>query len=81
MLIAALQGCDFFTWLDTHPSTVDEIAQHFGFHPRPVDVMTTYFVARGLLESARRNASTDARGPRASRRVVRSGSSGRIFRS
>ncbi len=52
MLIAALQGCDFFTWLDTHPSTVDEIAQHFGFHPRPVDVMTTYFVARGLLERA-----------------------------
>ena len=52
MLIAALQGCDFFTWVDTHPSTVDEIAQHFGFHPRPVDVMTTYFVARGLLERA-----------------------------
>jgi acetylserotonin N-methyltransferase len=50
MFIAALNGFDFFTWLDAHPSAIDEIARHFGFHPRPVDVMTTLFVARGLLE-------------------------------
>jgi acetylserotonin N-methyltransferase len=53
MLIAALQGFDFFTFftgLDAHSGSVDDIARHFGFHPRPVDVMTTLFVARGLLE-------------------------------
>ena len=49
MFIAALRGFDFFTWLDAHPASVREIAQHFGFHDRPVDVMTTLFVARGLL--------------------------------
>jgi acetylserotonin N-methyltransferase len=49
MLIAALRGFDFFTWLDAHPSTIDEIGAHFGFHRRPVDVMTTLFVAMGLL--------------------------------
>ena len=50
MLIAALNGFDFFTWLDQHPSSNADIARHFGFHERPVDVMTTLFVARGLLE-------------------------------
>ena len=50
MLIAALKGLDFFTWLDTHPGTVEDIARHFGLHSRPVDVMTTLFVAKGLLQ-------------------------------
>jgi acetylserotonin N-methyltransferase len=50
MFIAALKGFDFFSWLETTPSTVDGIASHFGFHARPVDVMTTLFVAKGLLE-------------------------------
>lgn len=51
MLVAALAGLDFFTWLAGHgPATVDEIAAHFGFHRRPVDVMTTLFAAQGLLE-------------------------------
>jgi 3-hydroxy-5-methyl-1-naphthoate 3-O-methyltransferase len=50
MLIAALTGLDFFTWLDTHPGTIDDIAQHFGFKRRPVDVMTTLFVAMALVE-------------------------------
>lgn len=50
MLIAALTGLDFFSWLDTHPGTIHEIAAHFGFHPRPVDVMTTLFVAMELLQ-------------------------------
>lgn len=49
MLIAALTGLDFFTWLETNPGTVEEIARHFGFHRRPVDVMTTLFVAMDLL--------------------------------
>jgi 3-hydroxy-5-methyl-1-naphthoate 3-O-methyltransferase len=41
-----------FTWLDAHPSlsTIDGIAGHFGFHRRPVDVMTTLFVAMELLD-------------------------------
>lgn len=50
MLIAALNGFDFFTWLDAHPGSIGDIAEHFGFHLRPVDVMTTLFVAQGLLE-------------------------------
>ena len=50
MLIAALTGLDFFTWLDAHPGTIDDIARHFGFARRPVDVMTTLFVAMELLE-------------------------------
>ena len=49
MLIAALRGLDLFTWLDAHPATVEEIAAHFTSHRRPVDVMTTLFVAMGLL--------------------------------
>lgn len=49
MLIAALRGIDFFSWLDAHPGTVDDIAAHFGFHRRPVDVMTTLFAAMGLV--------------------------------
>ena len=48
LLIAALNGFDFFTWLEAHPSSIAEIARHFGFHERPVDVMTTLFVARAL---------------------------------
>ena len=53
MLIAAVKGLDFFTvlaGLEAQVGSIDEIARHFGFHPRPVDVMTTHFVARGLLE-------------------------------
>jgi acetylserotonin N-methyltransferase len=50
MLIAALNGLDFFTWLDAQPSTTGQIAAHFGFHRRPVDVMTTLFVAMDLLQ-------------------------------
>jgi SAM-dependent methyltransferase len=50
MLIAALTGLDLFTWLDSHPGTVDDIAVHYQFHRRPVDVMTTLFVAMELLQ-------------------------------
>jgi predicted O-methyltransferase YrrM len=50
MVIAALTGLDFFTWLEAHPGTIDGVAAHFGFKRRPVDVMTTLFVAMELLE-------------------------------
>ena len=50
MLIAAVTGLDFFSWLDDHPGTVEDIATGLGFQRRPVDVMTTLFVAMGLLE-------------------------------
>src|SRR5512145_2157362 len=50
MMIAALNGLDFFTWLDAHPGTVEDIARGLALHSRPVDVMTTLFVARGLLQ-------------------------------
>ncbi len=50
MLIAALKGLDLFTWLDSHPGTVNHIARHFELHRRPVDVMTTLFVAMELLQ-------------------------------
>jgi len=49
LLIAALQGLDFFTWIDAHPGTVGDVARHLGLHARPVDVMTTMLVAMGLL--------------------------------
>ena len=49
MLIAAVAGLDFFTWMEPGPRTIDEIARHFGVHHRPVDVMTTLFAAQGLL--------------------------------
>jgi acetylserotonin N-methyltransferase len=52
MLIAAVNGLDFVTWIDAHPCGIEDIARHFGFHRRPVDVMTTLFVAMGLLERA-----------------------------
>lgn len=50
MLIAALKGLDFFTWLHEHPGTIASIARGLDLHVRPVDVMTTLFVAMGLLE-------------------------------
>jgi SAM-dependent methyltransferase len=49
MLIAAVKGLDLFTWLAGRRATAGDIAAHFGFAPRPVDVMTTLFVAMGLL--------------------------------
>jgi len=50
MVIAAINGLDFFSWLGGRSSSVADIAAHFHFHHRPVDVMTTLFVAMGLLE-------------------------------
>jgi len=50
MLIAALKGLNFFTWLSEKPQTVESICEYFGFKYRPVDVMTTYFVASGWVQ-------------------------------
>jgi 3-hydroxy-5-methyl-1-naphthoate 3-O-methyltransferase len=50
MLFAAVNGLDFFTWLDAHPATIDDITRQLGLHRRPVDVMTTLFVAMGLID-------------------------------
>jgi predicted nicotinamide N-methyase len=50
MLDVALVELDLFTWLNgVGPRSLPEIAAHFGFHLRPLDVMTTLFVALGLL--------------------------------
>jgi len=50
MLFAAVNGLDFFTWLDAHPCTIDEVGRALRLHRRPVDVMTTLFAAMGLIE-------------------------------
>lgn len=49
MLTVALVELDLFTWIGRRPVTAPEIEQHFGLHPRPVDVMLALFVATGLL--------------------------------
>lgn len=49
MLIAALKELDFFTWLASGPQTIEGICNQFDFRARPVDVMTTLFVASGWL--------------------------------
>jgi predicted O-methyltransferase YrrM len=50
LLTTAIVEFDVFTWLDAHPSTLPGLCAHFGFHPRPADVMLTLFVARGYVE-------------------------------
>lgn len=50
LLTAAIVEFDVFTWLDAQPATLDEVCAHFGFHPRPADVMLTLFTARGYVE-------------------------------
>ena len=50
MLIVALKGIDFFTWLSEGSQTLESICEHYGFDSRPVDVMTTFFVASEWLE-------------------------------
>lgn len=48
LITAALQ-MDFFTWLASQPSTLDQICTHHGFSPRPVDVMMTLFATHGWV--------------------------------
>lgn len=49
LIAAALVEFDLFTWLDEQPSTFDLLCAHFGWQPRPADVMLTLCVARGYL--------------------------------
>jgi SAM-dependent methyltransferase len=51
MLTAGLVGLDLFTWLDAHPSTLDELCRDLGIHARPADVMLTLFTAMDLVSS------------------------------
>ncbi|MBB5039871.1 methyltransferase [Prosthecobacter dejongeii] len=48
LITAALQ-MDFFTWLASHPSSLQQICAHHGFSPRPVDVMMTLFATHGWV--------------------------------
>ena len=41
---------NFFSWLDTHPSTLDGVCAAHGFAERPADVMLTLFSAMGLVQ-------------------------------
>lgn len=50
LITTVLVEFDLFTWLDAHPSTLSEICAHFGFRPRPADVMLTLLVSRGYIE-------------------------------
>lgn len=51
LLGAAIVEFDFFTWLNDQTAVSGgDICAHFGFAPRPVDVMVTLFVANGYLE-------------------------------
>lgn len=49
LVTAALVHLDFFTWLAANPSDLAGICQHFGFAPRPADVMMTLFAANGFV--------------------------------
>lgn len=49
LLTAAICEFDFFTWLAAHPADAAEVARHFGFAARPLDVMLTLFTADGFV--------------------------------
>ena len=51
LLIVAVAELDLFSWLDRRDSTsAEEVCAEFGLAARPVDVMLTYLVARGVLQ-------------------------------
>ena len=52
LLIVAVAHLDFFSWLAAHPSDAGAIYGHFGFHPRPADVLLTLCRANGLVRRA-----------------------------
>jgi predicted O-methyltransferase YrrM len=49
LITAALVEFDFFSHVQRIPGTEQEIAQHFGFHPRPLHVLLTLCQAMGLV--------------------------------
>jgi predicted nicotinamide N-methyase len=50
LLICAVAHLDFFTFLKDSPRSLDEICVALDLATRPVDVMLTLFLARGLLK-------------------------------
>ncbi|MBL9113818.1 MAG: methyltransferase [Verrucomicrobiaceae bacterium] len=49
LLTALIVGFDFFTWLGDRAVGEGEIADHFGFARRPLDVALTLLAANGLI--------------------------------
>ncbi len=49
-MTAALVEFDIFSWLDAQPSTCEALCAHFGFAPRPADVLLTLLAAHGYVE-------------------------------
>ena len=49
LLAAAIAHLDFFTWLESHPSTLGAICAHLEIHPRPADVLMTLLSAMELV--------------------------------
>lgn len=51
LLVVAVAELDLFTWLaERAGASTTELCEHFGFDPRPVDVLATYCTAAGLLD-------------------------------
>lgn len=51
LLAAALVHFDFFTWLEGHPSSLEQICAGLELKPRATDVMLTLFTAMGYIEN------------------------------
>ena len=49
LVTAALVHFDFFSWLASHPSTLEQVCSHFDFKARPADTMLTLFAANGFI--------------------------------
>jgi len=50
LLIVGVVSFDLFNWIQDHPSTLEQICQHFELARRPADVMVSLFAAIGLLK-------------------------------
>lgn len=50
LLIAAVAGLDFFSWLSGRRADLSEICDGLAIRPRPADVMCTLFASMGLIE-------------------------------
>lgn len=61
LFIAAVGWLDFFSWLEEHPGTADEIARGLDLAARPLDVMLTLFRSYGLITERRDRFSNTAR--------------------
>jgi len=55
LLTAAIVEFEFFQWLGEHPSTLQQICDHFGWAPRPADVLVTLGKANQLVQEDENN--------------------------